>query len=173
MSRLWTPRASPRCNHKFHRWGELFTERKQGTPVVAAANASINFTGGGVFLTWDETYGTPLLANAAASINVYGYSFSRLRKHGTPASINFTRGSFSRQTRTDQGVTTFRKFWVRLAQWEKNGAPMGPTQPGSLYSKRGDISSTSQRPIITKCDHDAWIHVPSKRVRRDFRKFSI
>ena len=56
VARLWTPRVSPRHKHKFHGGGvfpqgkflkQFFTGKEtRGTPVVAAAATSINFTNG-------------------------------------------------------------------------------------------------------------------------------
>ena len=44
---------------------------------------------------------------------------------------------------------------------------------GVLSAKRGDILSTSPRAMFVKFGQDTWIHVPSKRVGRDFLRFSI
>ena len=58
----------------------------------------------------------------------------------------------------------------------KCGARTNSTQPGFfLFSKPDDILETSQLPIFIKLaiGHNAYIHVPSNCIGKDFTNFSV
>jgi len=76
---------------------------------------------------------------------------------------------------TGQGVTTLTKFWALSTKWGQNGG-LGWLRQNRSFLSRIYTSWYFVNFLVAETEkfgHNTWIHVPSKHIRIDFRKFSV